>query len=80
VLTLSTSRFAGLTQLFESAHRGRVYVRVFTSIEVSLHIVSVCMVLCNSQNKKTCNQYLFWILVNIGEYTQSKEMFISNKL
>ena len=34
VVTLSISRFAGLTQFFEGAHRGRVRVRTFIGMSV----------------------------------------------
>jgi hypothetical protein len=49
VVTSRISRSVG-ARSFGGAHRGRVCVRVF--IGVSVCVVSICVVLCNSKKKE----------------------------
>jgi hypothetical protein len=62
MVTSGIFRFAG-AQSFGGAHRGRVCVRVFigVSVRVCVHVVSVCVVLCDSKKIINWNrkEYLY---------------------
>jgi hypothetical protein len=64
LVTSRISRSVG-AQSFGGAHSGRVCVHVFIGVSVRVCVVSVCVVLCNSQKKSISISIMY--IYNIEE-------------